>query len=232
MQDPSRLPNLRPKGDHADPYHLPRHRNGITPQMHGRFPDFNVLDETRHWDEVTRKVVLDRVENVPKIRFFTHEEAETLKAYCDAVTAQDTEPRIPVLSYVDEKLFTGKSDGYQYADLPDDRTVWRLVAAGLDYSARLEWAAASYAAAPPSTRDDIVSVFSDGKLRGGPWEQLNVARAFKLTTRDICQAFYSHPWAWNEIGFGGPAYPRGYAAFGSDQLGDREQWEPVQATPR
>ncbi|HLI25128.1 MAG TPA: hypothetical protein VKU91_09240, partial [Acidimicrobiales bacterium] len=31
-----------------------------------------------------------------------------------------------------------------------------------------------------------------------------------------------HPWAWNEMGFGGPAYPRGYKALGIDQ---RERWE-------
>jgi len=231
MQDPSRLPNLRPKGDDADPYELPRHRNGITPQLHGRFPDYNVLDEVRHWDEVTRKTVLERVENPPDIRFFAPEEAETLKAYCDTITHQHSEPRIPVLSFVDEKLLKGQGDGYQYADMPDDGTAWRLVAQGLDYSAQREWRARSFAHAPISTREDIVAVFAEGKLHGGPWEQLNVPRAFKLTTKHICQAFYSHPWAWNEIGFGGPAYPRGYAAFGSDHLGDREQWEPIQATP-
>ena len=38
--------------------------------MHGRYPDFDVLEQAAHWDEVTRKVVLDRVENVPPIRFF------------------------------------------------------------------------------------------------------------------------------------------------------------------
>jgi len=32
--------------------------------------------------------------------------------------------------------------------------------------------------------------------------------------RAILAAFYSHPWAWNEIGFGGPAYPRGYIRLG------------------
>jgi gluconate 2-dehydrogenase subunit 3-like protein len=230
MQDPARLPNLRPKGDDADPYDLPRHRNGITPQMHGRFPDYNVLDETRHWDEQTRQVVLERIESPPSILFFTPDEAETLKAYCDTVTAQDSEPRIPVLSFVDEKLLKGALDGYQYEDMPDDRETWRIVAKGLDYSARLMWRARSFAEAPPSTREDIVAAFSEGMLNGGPWEQLNVETAFKITTKHICQAFYSHPWAWNEIGFGGPAYPRGYAAFGSDHLGDRERWEPVQAT--
>jgi hypothetical protein len=32
--------------------------------------------------------------------------------------------------------------------------------------------------------------------------------------RMTLSAFYSHPWAWNEIGFGGPAYPRGYMRLG------------------
>jgi hypothetical protein len=200
-----------------------------TPQNEGRFPGWDVLEHARHWDETTREVVLARVERPPSIRFFTPEEADTLKAYCDVVTHQYAEPRIPVLSFVDEKLYEGRMDGYQYDDMPDDRDTWRIVARGLDHSARSEWRAESFAQAPQTVREQIVDAFANGNLRGGPWERLNVERAFKLTTRHICQAFYAHPWAWNEIGFGGPAYPRGYAAFGSDHLGDREGWEPKEA---
>ncbi len=40
--------------------------------------------------------------------------------------------------------------------------------------------------------------------------------------RGVLSSFYSHPWAWNEIGYGGPAYPRGFARLGS---GQREHWE-------
>jgi hypothetical protein len=31
---------------------------------------------------------------------------------------------------------------------------------------------------------------------------------------------YAHPYAWDEIGFGGPAYPRGYGAlnFGAGDM--------------
>jgi hypothetical protein len=47
-------------------------------------------------------------------------------------------------------------------------------------------------------------------------------RLFSLWMRYACSAFYSHPWAWNEIGFGGPAYPRGYKNLGLDR---REPWE-------
>ena len=60
------------------PDELPRQRKGVTPQMRGRYPDFNVLDEVGHWDEATRKVVLDRIEHVPTIRFFTTDEVATL----------------------------------------------------------------------------------------------------------------------------------------------------------
>ncbi len=49
--------------------------------------------------------------------------------------AQDAEPRVPVAEMVDEKLAAGRLDGYQYADMPDDRDTWRLVLAGLDETA-------------------------------------------------------------------------------------------------
>jgi hypothetical protein len=92
--------------------------------MIGRYPDYDVLAEARHWDAETRRVVLDRVENVPPIRFFTPAETSALKAFCDVVTAQRVEPRVPVLAYIDEKLHDGGRDGWQYFDLPDDDEVW------------------------------------------------------------------------------------------------------------
>ena len=188
--------------------------------------DFDVLAQAKHWDELTRRVVLDRVENVPLFRFFDERERTVLEAFCDVVTDQHEEPRIPVLAYVDEKLFQGALDGWQYDDMPDDRETWRRVATGLDESALGEWRAPSFAAAPLDVQADIVGHFAAGKLRGGVWETLNVSRAWKVVMRAVLAAFYSHPWAWNEIGFGGPAYPRGYAAFGSPYLGaEAESWE-------
>ena len=34
---------------------------------------------------------------------------------------------------------------------------------------------------------------------------------------DVVFAYYAHPTAWNEIGFGGPASPRGYVRMGFDR---------------
>ena len=50
--------------------------------------------------------------------------------------------------------------------------------------------------------------------------------------RYACTAFYAHPWAWNEIGFGGPAYPRGYKILGTRRPGalggaERDAHDPI-----
>jgi hypothetical protein len=118
------------------PAGLPRQRRGTAPQGRSRYPDFDVLEQARHWDEATRQVVLARVEQPPPLRFFDEDEARTLRAFCDVATAQDEEPRVPVLEMVDAKLFDGRLDGFQHADMPDDRDVWRLAARGLDERAR------------------------------------------------------------------------------------------------
>jgi hypothetical protein len=186
--------------------------------MRGRYPDYDVLTETPHWDEATRKVVLGRVERVPPIRFFDEREAATLGAFCDLVLAQDSEPRIPVLAMVDEKLFEKRGEGYRHAEMPSDPETWRQVARMLD-AAAVEQGAKSFDAAEREARLRIVKRFAEGELE---WNGCPVDKAWGVVMRDALAAFYSHPWAWNEIGFGGPAYPRGYARLGP---GQREHWE-------
>ena len=39
---------------------------------------------------------------------------------------------------------------------------------------------------------------------------------------DALEGYYAHPWAWDEIGFGGPAYPRAYTRL---ERGEPEPWE-------
>jgi hypothetical protein len=219
------LPNLRPTREPGDPDELPRQRNGVTPQMHGRYPDYNVLEEADHWDGVTRHVVLDRVDSVPEIRFFNRTEAATLGGFCDVVMAQDREPKIPVLNLIDAKLFAGQLDGFRFAGMPDDRQTWRLAAQGLD-AAAVQHGCENFADASLGVQEKVVDAFHTGDLRGQVWDELDVKRAWSVLMRSVLSAFYSHPWAWNEIGFGGPAYPRGYARLG---VGQRESWEGAPA---
>jgi hypothetical protein len=220
MPDAGHLPNRGGvRARDRTPSHLPRQRRGITPQGHGRYPDYDVLAETGHWDAPTRRLVLDRAANPPPVRFFSDAEARTLRAFCDVVMAQGSEPRIPVLEMVDAKFHAGKLDGYRHHDMPEDPETWRRVAANLDASARREGCGGGFAGAPIELRQEIVGRFSEGEL---DWRDLSVKKAWSVVMRAVLAAFYSHPWAWNEIGFGGPAYPRGFARLGA---GQREHWE-------
>jgi hypothetical protein len=202
----------------ADPRGLPRQRRGRTPQMHGRYPDYDVLDNARHWDAETRELVLARVREIPPVRFFTPDEADVLRPFLDVALAQDREPRIPVLEMVDAKLDRGEGDGYRYADMPEDGETWRRVARHLE--------ADGFVALGGERRRAWVQ-----RLHGGEheWDDIDSQRAWSVVMRHSLAAFYSHPWAWNEIGFGGPAYPRGYMRMGvGDHLG-REPHEREEA---
>ncbi len=119
---------------------------------------------------------------------------------------------------VDAKLAAGRLDGYRHQDMPPDPETWRRVAAALDQSARDAGAEEGFAAAGSELQHEIVQRFCEGSL---DWE-LPVEKAWSVVMRGVLGAFYSHPWAWTEIGFGGPAYPRGFARLGP---GQREHWE-------
>ena len=45
---------------------------------------------------------------------------------------------------------------------------------------------------------------------------------------DITAAYYALPVAWSELGFGGPASPRGYVRMDFDR---RDPWEAAEAKP-
>ena len=63
---------------------------------------------------------------------------------------------------------------------------------------------------------------------GSEWHGMNAPRVWSLWTRYACTALYSHPYAWSEMGFPGPAYPRGYKNAG---VGKLEPFEVRDARP-
>lgn len=228
LRAPDHLPKRRPDGRARHPSWLPRQRRGTTPQMIGRYPDYDVLDNADNWDRTTREVVTKRLDAPRPLRFFSAQEEPTLRAFCDVTTAQDAEPRVPVAEMVDDKLAAGRLDGYRYADMPRDPETWRLVLRGLDETARGRYGKHAFAGADAQTQEAIVAALAQGSLSGGAWDELNVSRAWSVCMRAILAAFYSHPWAWNEIGYGGPAYPQGYMRLGP--TGVREPHERPGAT--
>ena len=73
--------------------------------------------------------------------------------------------------------------------------------------------------------DALLKSVHDGQPTVGAeeiWQTLPVKHFWTLFMGDCAEVYYAHPWAWDEIGFGGPAYPRAYFRL---ERGDPEPWE-------
>ncbi len=95
----------------------------------GYYPGFSTLSQQTYWDEATRNVVLNRLNHVPPIRFFTPDEAILMQAVCDRILPQDDRDdahKIPVLNYIDLRLYSRQIDGYRFEDMPPDHEAHRL----------------------------------------------------------------------------------------------------------
>jgi hypothetical protein len=190
-----------------------------------RFPGFEVLDQVKHWDPVSAGVVLERIGIAPDIRFFTLAEVATATALFDRLLDQEPDNRVPVVAMVDARLAEAQTDGWRYRDMPEDAQAWRDSLVRLDDDARARFDA-DFGSCSDKERDTLLQAIQD--TGSGEWHGMNAAHVWSLWTRYACTAFYSHPAAWNEIGFAGPAYPRGYKNAGVDR---REPFEVRDALP-
>ncbi|MGH9016919.1 MAG: gluconate 2-dehydrogenase subunit 3 family protein [Acidimicrobiales bacterium] len=183
-----------------------------------RYPGFDVVGQATTWDPTTAAVVLGRLTPSSTLRFFTADEEPTARALTDRLLGQDDDPRVPVLEMVDARLADGVGDGYRHHAMPEDPDAWRRSLTHLDGDAvRLDGRRFALLG-----RGEQLGCIETVRTTEGDWHGLPAAQVFALWMRYACSAFYSHPWAWNEIGFGGPAYPRGYKNLGFDS---REPWE-------
>jgi hypothetical protein len=178
-----------------------------------------------HWDQVTAGVVLGRLGPPPDIRFFSPAEEATATAVTVQLLALDDTDPVPVVALIDARLAEQETDGWRYDDMPDDGEAWRASLAGLDLDAK-QRAGTTFATCPWADQAALLQAVQD---RGSDdWHGMPAGHVWSLWTRYACTAFYAHPHAWNEIGFPGPAYPRGYKNPGVDAL---EPFEVRDARP-
>jgi hypothetical protein len=73
-------------------------------------------------------------------------------------------------------------------------------------------------------QEQLLFLIRNGKPKGAKdiWKQLPVQRYWSLLIEDCVDVYYAHPWSWDEIGYGGPAYPRAYMRL---ERGEPEPWE-------
>lgn len=199
--------------------------------MGERYPGYDVLSKRRtaSWDETTRRTIDRRLAVHPGPRFFSEAEWPTLKAVCDRILPQPLgRPAVPLAAFVDLKLFANHRDGWRHAQLPPQGEAWRRGLKALEAEAQGRHGRA-FSELEPDAQDALLRDMQNGRLAHPAWAGMPPAVFFTdRVVSDITHAYYAHPTAWNEIGFGGPASPRGYVRM---ELDRRDPWEAVEAAP-
>jgi hypothetical protein len=197
-----------------------------TKKQPGYYPGFKTLSQQPYWDEATRKTVQQRMTHSLELHFFTPEETPLIEAIFEHLLPQsdrEEKYRVPIVPIVDERLHKNRLDGYRYEHMPPDQEAYRLGLQAIEEMAHHAHGR-GFLGLTSLKQDQLLRTIHDGDPQGAHhiWQRMPVERFWMLLVQDAAEAYYAHPYAWDEIGFGGPAYPRAYMRL---ERGEPEPWE-------
>lgn len=168
-------------------------------------PNYHSLDRIDKWDKATQGIIKNRLEKEidrkENFTFLTKKEGAKLIKLINVLLPQlESKFKIKIAESIDKSLSNRKT-GVKYGQDP-----WR----GDFYKKGLEMLGES---------------FSESWLKKefeNPKESF-LSRFLRLVLQDSISIYYSHPFAWDKIGFPGPAYPEGYSYLGCLE---KDIWEP------
>jgi hypothetical protein len=187
------------------------------------YPSYDVWEQHAEWDEHTRKIVGKR--RTPEVAhlFFNHQQALLVQTAA-AVLIDDQ--RLEVLAYIaqqlDETVHSPIGEDQRIVGIPEKQELYRLGLDGMEEVSQ-QLFHTPFAALKKEQQAQVLSTIErgEGKERGA-WTKQTQKAFFKKLLYDTVSAYYSHPLIWSEIGYGGPAYPRGYVRV---EKGLVDPWE-------
>ena len=194
-----------------------------------RYPGYDVLAkrDTPSWDPITRELIDERLRETPQPQFLEQAQWTAALALCACVVAQPAgRPPVPLAAMLDARLRENQGDGWRNARLPPLRDAWRIGLAALDAESRAAHGM-PFAGLQREAQLALLESMQRGELTAAAWQGMPADLFFsERVLRDLYGAYYSHPTSWSEIGFGGPANPRGYVRLDKNR---RDPWEAIEA---
>lgn len=191
-----------------------------------RYPSYDVLKEQEHWDEHTREIVKRRLEPSEEYKFLKQQEAELLRVVSQHIVYEE---RPEILSYVvhhiDNVLASPIGEDQRKIGTPPREVLLRQGLQYLDQVAQDRYGE-PYLEVSIQQQLELLQDFDQGKgLPAMLSQRFSPKSFFKKMATQVVSAYYSHPIIWSEIGYGGPAYPRGYVRV---EKGLTDPWEARQ----
>lgn len=190
--------------------------------LQSQYPDFNVMDEKGHWDDHTRQIVEERLK-VDGFESLNNDEAATLFQLCSVLLHDERNEILNfVIKHFDKLLSSNIGESQRKKGVPAERELIRKGIGAID-----EYCISNYGYPFKYVNSQIQHTILDKLMRGDLQLQTDGVKIppqalFSKILTEAVSAYYSHPIVWSEIGYAGPAYPRGYVR---SEFGLTDPWE-------
>lgn len=188
------------------------------------YPGFDPLTERDEWDEYSRSVVLQRLQPT-KPTLLRQDEIETVRAIARNLLYESRQELLDfVVSHIDSQLASPIGESERKSTLPPQDVLVRRGLAALN-AAAMEMESQPFHLCKPETQAHLLQTLQKGQAAlPAEFSDIPQKDLFKKLLLLSVDAFSSHPTVWSEMGYPGPAYPRGYYRI---ERGLHDPWEPV-----
>lgn len=187
------------------------------------YPDYDVMASEEHWDANTREIVRKRLGPFPEKQFLTEYEAKMLKVIMQHLVYDNREDIFDwIVYYIDQRLHSEIGEHHRKPNTPAEKM---LIREGLNAIDNLSRTIHNKNFISTGTQEQFAMLASLQLKKAAiipDWVTIPQKDLFDKLLALIVSAYYSHPTIWSEIGYGGPAYPRGYYRI---ELGFTDPWE-------
>ncbi len=188
-----------------------------------RYPSYDVLKEKEYWDEHTREIVLKRLGPFPDNKFLKKNEAEMIFIIAEHIVYDNRKEILDyVVHHLDNVLSSPIGEAQRKVEAPEQKNLVRKGLKAIEKLAKKQYGA-PFTEIETQQQLSLLTGLHLGKAASlEDWQVIPQKELFKKLATEIVTAYYSHPVVWSEIGYGGPAYPRGYVRV---EKGLTDPWE-------
>lgn len=180
------------------------------------------MEQKEHWDDHSREIVEKRLQQQP-YQNLSLQESILLTQIC-AQLLDDTRDSILhyVVGHFDNQLGSDIGENQRKANVPKATVLIREGIRAIEHYATITYGKL-YAGLPEEEKRTVLTKMMNNDITlMADGVTIAAKELFNKLHTEAVNAYYSHPTVWSEIGYAGPAYPRGYVR---SELGHRDPWE-------
>lgn len=187
------------------------------------YPSFNVINEKDAWDDHTQLIVDSRFSASLNYSFLSQQEGAMLSDICSLLMNDDSSEVIQfVVGHIDQTLHSSPGESQRKAGVPAGKELVHHGLQSLEKSA-LHDHGTFFLSLDKQEQKQLLHRISEATAEpAADWSHVPQQPFFQKLLSLTIEAYSSHPKVWSEIGYAGPAYPRGYVRT---QLGQLDPWE-------